>query len=192
MSDVELPKRDSHAYITTQSCLRVAIPGFEVMDVRVVDIVHSLAMQCRYLGHCREFYSVAEHSVKVCVMAEREHGVGSEIARCALLHDGAEAYTGDFPSPFKKAIPELKEFEQKLEAVVHEALRLPPPEDEIWAEVKRFDTMALYQEASFLFTPAPPWVQEIPPEFEHPIHCLMPHEAKLLMTCKLREYGYHV
>ena len=181
---------DSHGYITTQSNRRMQLPGFDQRDVALVDIVHSLAMQCRYMGHCSDFYSVAEHSVKVCWMAEKDHGVGSEEARCALLHDASEAYTGDFPSPLKRSIPELKQFEELVEREVFGALRLPAPDDEIWGKVKVYDTLALYQEAAFLFTRTPAWVKPVPYEFDHPMLCLPPADAKLLFTCKLREYGY--
>ena len=34
-------------------------------DIDIVDIAHSLAMQCRYNGHTDRFYSVAEHCVHV-------------------------------------------------------------------------------------------------------------------------------
>lgn len=36
-------------------------PDFEQVDIR--DIAHALSMKCRYTGHVREFYSVAQHSV---------------------------------------------------------------------------------------------------------------------------------
>lgn len=40
-----------------------------VEDVRIEDIARALAMQCRYNGHVTRFYSVAEHSVRVAMLA---------------------------------------------------------------------------------------------------------------------------
>lgn len=185
--------KDAHrAYITTQSHVRLALPDLHVTDVRLSDVAHACGMQCRFLGHCREFYTVAEHMLMVCHMAELDHGRGSLVAKCALVHDAVEAYSGDWPSPMKVMVPGYKEFETRIEQTVLEALRLPPKNDPIWATVKLYDVAALFHEAAHLFTPPPPWVREIPERYHHPIHNLGPTEAPLVYKLALREYGFQV
>lgn len=70
-------------------------------DVWIEDIAHALGNQCRYSGHTREFYSVAEHSVRVAHILE-ESGQPWEIVLFGLLHDAAEAYLVDLPRPLKR------------------------------------------------------------------------------------------
>jgi hypothetical protein len=67
-------------------------------EVHIEDIAHSLALQCRYAGHCLRFYSVAEHSV---LMARHLAPLGPYVAMWALLHDASEAYLVDVPRPVK-------------------------------------------------------------------------------------------
>lgn len=81
--------------------LDLAAPSLE--DLRTSDIAHAMSLICRYGGHIKRFYSVAEHSVLV-------HDLVSEmkatrfVRTAALYHDAAEAYLGDIPSPLKNAM----------------------------------------------------------------------------------------
>jgi len=81
-------------------------------DISLEDIAHSLAHQCRFNGHCKEFYSVAQHSI---IVANKVYDItGSQEARLqGLMHDAAETYLGDIPRPVKQLIPEFQLLEEK-------------------------------------------------------------------------------
>src|SRR3954452_22681285 len=64
------------------------------------DIARALANQCRFGGHSRAFYSVAQHSVLVSRLVE-EGGGDAEDASAPLMHDAAGAYPGILPHPLK-------------------------------------------------------------------------------------------
>jgi hypothetical protein len=64
-------------------------------EIRIEDIAHALSMQCRFSGHIKKFYSVAEHSIRVAELVSTENKLA------ALLHDASEAYLVDLPSPIK-------------------------------------------------------------------------------------------
>lgn len=96
-------------------------PAKEEVDIR--DIAHALSNLCRYTGHTRSFYSIAQH----CVLVSRE--VPEEHALTALLHDAGEAYLADIASPVKKQeeMAPYRKYEAALEKVIAEAFRLPFP-----------------------------------------------------------------
>lgn len=93
--------------------------------VCIEDIAHSLAYQCRYTGHTRRFYSVAQH----CVLMARSSDLPGEPLK-KLLHDAAEAYIGDMASPWKSLLwvefpnyyRTVKYVERKIQKIIGEAL----------------------------------------------------------------------
>jgi len=85
-------------------------------EVCIRDIAHSLSLQCRYAGHCRRFYSVAEHSVLVARWLRGQ--TDAQTAMFGLLHDASEAYLIDVPRPVKPALVGYKAAEARVMAAV--------------------------------------------------------------------------
>lgn len=70
-------------------------------DVCIEDVAHALSRICRFGGHSREHYSVAQHSVYVADAVAAFGGSRLETFH-GLLHDAAEAYVGDVVWPLKR------------------------------------------------------------------------------------------
>ncbi len=122
--------------------------------VCIEDISHALSHLCRYTGHSRAFYSVAQHSILVASHLPRE------IALQGLLHDATEAYVGDVSWPLKQLLPEYKVIEQRVWRVIADKFGLP---EELDPRVKEMDGILLMAEKRELLGEAPePWA----PQFE--------------------------
>ena len=115
--------KNGGASLQTFSGRRVSVLSPEAKDLYIGDIAYSLAKQCRFNGHCSEFYSVAEHCVRGSELAEEMYG--KEIAREFLLHDATEAYLGDLIRPVKKMIPQFEEIEQVFWMVLSAKFNVP-------------------------------------------------------------------
>ena len=108
------------------------------------DIARALANQCRFGGHSRVFYSVAQHSVIVSRLVEQRGG-DTEDVFAALMHDATEAYLGDMPHPLKHRSPlgaAFKAAEDHLEQAIRDRFRIKPDVPEI----KRADRALLATE----------------------------------------------
>jgi len=123
------------AQIYTGKKFWILDPKEEGIDIK--DIAHSLALQCRFNGHCKNFYSIAQHSILVSKLVPEDQ------ALAALLHDAAEAYIGDIISPLKKFLPKFKKIELKIEKIIFEKFGVKNLNQK---EIKKADNIALVTE----------------------------------------------
>ena len=130
-------------WIETNSGKKFWYTGDSTDGIEIEDIAKSLSKMCRFTGHCKSFYSVAEHSVNVSALLPAEKRLWG------LLHDASEAYLADIASPVKQLLPEYKTLENKIMSRIAQRFGLP---DKFWEdeEVKRADWAQLKAEAAVL------------------------------------------
>jgi hypothetical protein len=111
--------KNINGLMSSYSGVMIDVSHMSIEDVRLQDIAHALSMQCRYNGHVKKFYSVAEHSV---LLAEHifVFSVDPKAALYALLHDGSEAYLGDIVRPIKGLMLEYLNIERHVQTVIFE------------------------------------------------------------------------
>lgn len=90
MNDVRVPE-----YIVTYSGKRFNLRDPKPDQIDIQDIALALSNICRFTGHVRPRYSVAEHCVRVSWLCPTEHKLWG------LLHDAEEAYFNDVSKPLK-------------------------------------------------------------------------------------------
>ena len=130
-------------------------PDLDQIDID--DIAHGLSLLCRFNGQCTKFYSVAEHSVHV------SYEIAPEFALAGLLHDAAEAYLGDVPSPLKRRLMQFKKFEDAMEMAIGAKFGVDSGLFKT-SELKRADVQLLIDEKAALMADAPePWPENAPP-----------------------------
>jgi hypothetical protein len=143
-------------------------PSREQVDWR--DIGHALAHICRFTGHTAEFYSVAEHSVRVALLVADAAPNSPRALLYALLHDAHEAYIGDWSTPLKSALKEIaadEGFSRRLtgpiDAAIFTAFGLPAvmPED-LGSLIKHADLVMLATEKRDLLRSGRTWNIELP------------------------------
>ena len=90
----------------------------------ITDIAHGLANNCRWNGHTRHFWSVAQHCCMMYDMAPK----GEKLSH--LFHDAEEAYWGDMIKPLKNVIrdkcPEIIEKMKMLRGMIYLKFNISP------------------------------------------------------------------
>jgi hypothetical protein len=110
-------------------------------EVDIEDIASALSNVCRFSGHLPQFYSVAQHAVNVSNIVAAGH------EKSGLLHDTAEAFTNDLPTPLKTALPVFKDLEVAIESAMAERFNFQYPLSD---EVKLADLQMLKIEKEYI------------------------------------------
>lgn len=138
-------------------------------EIHIEDIARALSMQCRYSGHVRKFYSVAEHCVHVSRVVSPEH------ALWGLLHDASEAYLVDVPRPIKPMLPQYQAMEARLMSAICERFTI---DRQAPHAVKVADNRMLATEKAVLLGPCErEWADTGPPHPDVSIQCWLPERA---------------
>jgi len=159
-------------WITTVSGKRVFPLKMKRDDIDIKDIAHALGKICRFGGHSKQFYSVAEHAVWVSKL------VPTELALFGLCHDNAEAYLGDIVSPIKTWLNRW--YENRLLKKFYDRYVIIRPSKKANAEVKYHDRVMLATEGRQLMkSPELNVSKDAPgPNPEVLLHCWDHEEAR--------------
>ncbi len=130
----EVDRIVTNSWMQTYSGRILRIFDPDLPSVCIEDIAHALSMKCRFGGHCKKFYSVAEHSVHMS-RAHRvatHHDMAKQICmadkRGFLMHDIGEYALPDVVPALKRRLwvwtptgmMTFKDFEMKLvERLIH-------------------------------------------------------------------------
>lgn len=112
------------------------------------DIALGLSNMCRYAGQVKKPYSIAQHSVYVSYVVDQNYALDG------LLHDAAEAFLTDIPTPLKALLPDYQKLEERHEAEIFKRFRLEYP---MHPHVKVADMRMLKTEVMQLKTPSDHW-----------------------------------
>lgn len=173
--------------LETVSGRKINVTDPDPGTIEISDIAWSLSRMPRFSGHSIPYipYSVAQH----CIQVMKELAPhGERIQLHGLLHDAAEAYINDLPSPVKH-IPEIhaviSKLEDKLMLTIYEALGIDPPTDEEHAIVKIADKHQQAVEAyNFMYSRGSDWnlpkvTFEKLQEFEQPLTSIKAYDLYL-------------
>jgi 5'-deoxynucleotidase YfbR-like HD superfamily hydrolase len=152
------------------------------------DIAGALSKICRFGGQVESFYSVAEHCVH-CAEQARDDGLPLDTQVACLLHDAAEAFTGDIVKPLKIMLGEFKEIESRVESVIWEKFCIDFEREEI--SVRKIDHEMLIAERRQLFSPDKvTWFGENEVRaLKRRFHGWFPRDAESLFVHRAREFG---
>ena len=140
----------------TGACLDLQFIAADAISI--LDIAHHLAQVNRFTGAARRPYSVAEHSLLVCDIMQRDMGILSpHLLLAGLMHDAHEAYTNDLSTPMKQAVGDSwASVENRVAHAVHKRYDLISAMTAARDAIHHADLMALSTERAQLMPVAGP------------------------------------
>ncbi len=173
--------------LETVSGKKIDVTNPDPDTILITDIAWALSRMPRFSGHSIPYipYSVAQHCIQV---AKELAPQGPRVQMLGLLHDAAEAYINDLPSPVKH-IPEIhaviSKLEDRLMSAIYEKLQLTPPNEKEEAIVKIADKNQQAIEAyNFMYSRGSDWnlpkvdFKELQ-EFEQPLTSIQAYDKFL-------------
>jgi hypothetical protein len=133
--------KNSECWISTISGRQFHYFDTQPDQIDIGDIAHALSMACRFSGHIKHFYSVAEHSVACSRLVPKED------ALAALLHDASEAYIADIAKPIKEYMGDYKKIEDSIMGSISKKFEFQYPLNDA---IKYADMVMLSTEAHYL------------------------------------------
>jgi hypothetical protein len=127
-------------------------------DICIADIAHALSQICRFNGHTRIMYTVANHCLNVAHYLKL-WGHDEKVQLYGLLHDAAEAYIGDITRPLKNCLADtdIRSIEENIMSAVYKHFSLPNPPEHVCAAVKAADNYVLALESRKLMKNTGDW-----------------------------------
>lgn len=187
LAEVNKQTSDPSAYYAAQDAwvqtyTGIAYPFLEPHPdyIDIEDIAQALSKQCRFSGHVREFYSVAQH----CVIGS--YHVPAEYALEFLMHDATEAYLVDIPRPIKYSgwVGRYIELEELQWKAIAEKFNLAA---ELPKCVKEVDNrMLMTEQRDLMGRQAKPWADKAEP-LEKTIYPVPPLAAYIQFIARFKK-----
>ena len=105
-------------------------PTIDMIDVR--DIAHAGSQLCRFTGHTKFLYSIAQHELLGSYLVPEENALEF------LLHDASESYLNDMSRPLKHMTEcgdYYRPIEERIQVLVRQKFGLPIVQSPIIHEV---------------------------------------------------------
>lgn len=173
-------KNKEESWIQTYSGKKFSFLDCKNSDIDIEDIAHALSMICRFTGHSKSFYSVAQHSVLVSLNCDKEYALQG------LLHDASEAYISDLSAPLKRmhALKGYKDIESSLQKKIYKSFSIQEQEH---CSVKIADLKVLSTEVKCLMSEKHPDFKLDYEPLSISIEPLSPKSAKHLFLSRYYE-----
>jgi hypothetical protein len=120
MSFQEFSSHESIGIFKTYKNRIIDFRNFAPDQADIEEIALALSNTCRFGGHCKNFYSVAQHAVLVARELE-SNDCEPRLVFTGLHHDDTEAYLGDVVKPLKMLLPTYREIEDRFAFALSQA-----------------------------------------------------------------------